>query len=153
MMKDKELPVVLFFAAVFFVAGAGLVYWGWYLYSDIQSVRNKGIKTVGVILRYERRVHGPASSHNQIMAVPIVKFRTESGQSVIVEGNVDNTSILQNLCQGGDRVEIIYDPQNPQHAFINTFAELWFAPLLLWVIGVGFIIGPPFTIWRHYNAP
>ena len=129
MIKDKELPVVIIFAVIFFVLGAGMIYWGWYIYSDVQSVRQKGIKTVGIILRYERRVHGPVSSHNQIMAVPVVKFQTESGQSVVVDGKVDNTSILQNLCQGGDSVEIIYDPQNPKHAYINTFAELWFAPL------------------------
>ena len=150
-IKDKkELPIILIFVAIFFLLGTGMVYWGWYIYSDVQSVRAKGIKTEGVILRYERCVNGP-TDHNENMMVPIVQFRTQSGQSVVVEGSVDNTSILQDICQGGGRVEIIYDPQNPKHAYINTFAELWFGPLLLWIIGFGFIFVPPFTIWRYYK--
>jgi predicted membrane protein len=68
-----------------------------------------------------------------------------------VEGNVDDISTLKNICKSGENVEVIYDPDNPEHAVINTFAELWFAPLIMWLVGVGFVLGPPFTIWRYYK--
>ena len=86
-----------------------------------------------------------------MFVVPIVQFQTDTGEEVVVEGTVDNTSILQNLCESGEQVEIIYDPLNPKNAVINTFAELWFGPLLTWAIGIGFIFVPPFTIWKHYK--
>ncbi len=148
---DRELFVAILFAIVFIVIGSGLLYWGTYIYNDINSIRENGIRVKGVILRYERR--GPSSSTkvSDIITVPIVQFKTKSGESVIVEGNVDDISILKNICKSGEPIEVIYDPDNPEHAVINTFAELWFAPLLLWLIGAGFVLGPPFTIWRHYK--
>ncbi len=127
------------------------VYFGTYFYYDIQSIRKGGVKTEGVVLRYERR--GTRSANMKDMfVVPIVEFQTVTGQPVVVEGQVDNSTILQNLCESGEQVEVIYDPNNPEHAVINTLAELWFGPLLLWVIGAGFIFVPPFTIWRYFKS-
>ena len=150
--NKKELLVAVPFTILFVLSGAGLFYWATHIYNDINSIRKNGIKTEGTIIRYERR--GPSSSTkiSDIITVPIVQFRTKSGNSIIVEGNVDDISILQNICQNGEKIEIIYDPDNPSHAVINTFAELWFAPLLMWTIGVAFMIGPPFTIWRYYKS-
>ncbi len=146
-LSKKDMLVGIPAALVFVIIGFVLVYVGFYFYNDIRETRSKGIKTEGTIVRYERR--GPGTSNlRDMFAVPIVRFYTKSGQEVIVEGKVDNTSVLQNLCEAGEQVEIIYDPANPQHAIINTFAELWFAPLLAWLVGTGFILGPPFTIWR-----
>ncbi len=148
----KDMLVAIPAAALFIVIGIVLVYAGFYFYNDIQSVRKNGIKTEGVIVRYERRGNRTISEReNGMFVVPIVQFQTATGQVVVVEGKVDNTSVLQNLCETGEQVEIIYDPQNPEHAVINTFAELWFVPLLAWFIGVAFIIVPPFTIWKYYR--
>jgi len=144
---SKDLLVVIPAAALFAVAGIAMIYFGMYIYSDIQSVRKNGISVQGTILRYERHF-GPK---NETMAVPVVEFQTLPGETVVFEGNVDNTSLLQNLCASGEQVEVIYDPLNPKHAVINTFAEIWFGPLLLWLIGCGFLLGPPFTIYRHYR--
>ena len=149
---NKELLIVIPAAILFMAVGMCLIYWGFYLYNNIHSLRNTGVKTEGVILRYERRGPGITTNLKDIITVPIVQFQTKSGQSIIVEGKVDNVSILQNLCESGERVEIIYNPDKPEHAVINAFAELWFAPLLLWAVGTGFIFVPPFTIWRHYKG-
>ena len=145
---NNAVIIASLFAGIFIVAGMVSVYFGTYFYTDIQSIRKGGVKTEGVILRYERR--GTRSANMKDMfVVPIVQFQTVAGQLIVVEGKVDNSTILQNLCESGEQVEIIYDPNNPEHAVINTFAELWFLPLLLWIIGAGFISVPPFTIWRH----
>lgn len=149
MRQDRtDLLVVIAATALFAVAGIAMIYFGLYIYKDIQSVRKRGISVEGVILRYER-YHGPKV--NEMMVVPVVEFQTLSGKSVVFEGSVDSTSLLQNLCSSGEHVEVIYDPLNPEHAIINTFAEIWFGPLLLWLIGSGFLLGPPFTIYRHYR--
>ncbi len=149
---NSDLLVGISTAVLFIIIGVTLVYWGWYFYNDIQSIRKKGIKTVGAIIRYERR--GPSTTNNlsDIITVPIVQFQTRSGQSFIIEGTVDDSTILQNIHKSGGELEIIYDSKTPKHAVINRFAELWFAPIMLWTIGVGFISVPPFTLWRHYKS-
>jgi len=148
---NNEVIIASLFAGIFIVAGMVSVYFGTYFYNDIQSIRKGGVKTEGVILRYERR--GTRSANMKDMfVVPIVQFQTVTGQPIVVEGKVDNSTILQNLCESGEQVEVIYDPNNPEHAVINTFAELWFGPLLLWVVGAGFIFIPPFTIWRYFKG-
>jgi hypothetical protein len=146
----KDIYVAIPAAALFVFMGIGLVYGGLYFYNNIKSVRENGIKTEGVILMYELR--GTKTQNKKDMFfVPIVRFQTATGRVFEVEGRIDNKSALQKLCKSGAKVEIIYDPQNPKRAVINTFAELWFVPLLAWFIGVGFIIVPPFTIWKYYQ--
>jgi hypothetical protein len=149
--SDRELFIVIPLAMVFVIIGIGLLYWGTYIYNDINSIRERGIKVKGLILRYERRGPGSSTKVSDIITVPIVQFKTKSGESVIVEGNVDDIAILKNICKSGGNIEVIYDPDKPEHAVINTFAELWFAPLIMWIVGSGFVLGPPFTIWRHYR--
>lgn len=156
MLKESKrnnigLLIAALAATLFLTVGVVSVYFGYFFFNDVQSIRKNGLRTEGVILRYERRGSG-IEKMKDMFVVPIVQFQTEDSQSVIVEGKCDNTSILKNICEAGERVEIIYDPKKPEHAIINTFAELWFAPLLLWAVGVGFIIVPPFTILRHYKG-
>ena len=149
-LNNKDLIVGISAAVLFVVVGIVPLYVGFYFYNKVEKIREDGVKTEGTIIRYERRGTRTPKMKDMYI-VPIVKFQTATGQEIMVEGKVDNTSILQNLCESGDQVEIIYDPQNPKHAVINTFAELWFVPLLTWVIGIGFILVPPFTIWKHYK--
>ncbi len=149
--NNRELLIAISSAALFMLIGVAIVYAGIYVYNDIQSVRKNGTKTEGVILRYERRGTETINMKNMFV-VPIIRFQTQKGKTVIAEGKADNTSVLQNICASGKRVEVIYDPLNPNNAVINTFAELWFVPLLAWIIGAGFILVPPFTIWRYYNG-
>ena len=149
--NNKDLIVGISAAVLFIVVGIVLLYVGFYFYNKVEKIRESGVKTEGTIIRYERR--GTRTPQMKDMfVVPIVKFQTVTGQEIVVEGKVDNTSILQNLCEDGEQIEIIYDPLNPKNAVINTFAELWFVPLLTWVIGIGFILVPPFTIWKHYKG-
>lgn len=148
--NNNDLIVGISAAVLFVILGIVLVYVGFYFNNKVEKIREYGVRTEATIIRYERR--GTRTTQMKDMfAVPIVKFHTAAGEEIVVEGQVDNTSILQNLCESGEQVEIIYDPLNPQHAVINTFAEIWFVPLLAWVIGIGFIFVPPFTIWRYYK--
>lgn len=148
---DREFLIATLFAALFMIMGVASICFGLYFFNDIQSIRKNGEKTEGIIIRFERRGTRTVNMKGMFV-VPIVQFQTKAGQSIVVEGKCDNTSVLQNLCKTGEHVEVIYDPKKPQHAVINTFAELWFVPLLSWVIGGGFVLGPPFTIWRHYRG-
>ena len=152
MNEKNEWIVVIPLVLVFMALGAAMVYFGYYVYRDTQTIRSKGVQTTGTVLRF-RRIKPLRAGEGETgsMAVPIVQFRTQDGRTIVTEGHTDSSSLFQNMCSSGKKVEIIYYPTNPHHALINTFAEIWFGPLMLWVIGLGFIFVPPFTMYRHYS--
>ena len=44
--------------------------------------------------------------------------------------------------QKGDVVEVYYNPQNPNEAFVHTFGTTWFIPVVfLFLPGLGFVSG------------
>lgn len=144
----RELLIGVSAAVVFFAIGAVLVYVGFHFYGKAQALRERGAVAEGVILRYEKR--GPDTRNiRDKLWVPIVMFRTEDGREFIVEGRVDDSSFLKDLRGAGEKVEVIYEPGNPENALINTFAELWFIPFITWIVGFGFMLIPPFTIRKH----
>ena len=134
-------------AVVFVIIGCVTFYYGIYLYNKISLLRSSGVVTKGIVLRYEMR--GTALSDKDKLVIPIVQFHTADGTEITFDGTIDNQSVLQDLYDSGEAVEVIYDPKHPADAKINTLAELWFAPLLLLIIGASFIFFPPFTIWKY----
>ena len=149
MTKGKEYLIASIFSLVFVIMGIVMVYFAFKIYNNIHELRKYGIKTYGTIIRYERR---RGTKTNDYSIVPIVKFKTVStDEEFIIEGHMDNRKLFQNICKAGDEVEIIYDANNPNKAVINTFAELWFMPILLWIIGFSFIFFPPYTVYKEYK--
>ena len=147
-IKKDDLIVGVIASVVFIIIGFVLLYFGFKIHNKVTKIRKYGIKTVGKIIRYERR---RGTKTNDYIVIPIVTFHTNSGEKYTIEGHVDNTSILQNLCKVGKEVEIVYNPNNPKDAIINTFGEIWFGPILFWLIGFAFVAGPPFTLWKYYH--
>ncbi len=148
-MMNKEMLVGVSAAVVFVIIGSAMFYYGIYLYNKISLLRSSGVVTKGIILRYETRGTSSTSSDKDKLVIPIVQFHTADGTEITFDGTIDNQSVLQDLYDSGEAVEVIYDPKHPADAKINTLAELWFAPLLLLIIGAAFIFFPPFTIWKH----
>ncbi len=147
--KDKEdLIVSSIFALLFIILGFVMIFFGTKIHNKIKFLRKYGIRTHGIILRYERR---KGTKINDYFMVPIIRFKTNSDEEITFEGKIDNTKFLSNICKSGKEVEVIYNPNNPNDAIVNSFASIWFFPLLLWIIGFGFIFFPPFTVWKYFH--
>jgi hypothetical protein len=101
-------------------------------------------------LQYSGKTHGQveectsvriaSSSQTRYRRVPKVRLDSEK----LVMGTVDEIPFFF-VCddQIGKRVEVVYDLKNPQEAKINTFLEMWFMPLLLFLVCV---VWYPFVI-------
>lgn len=105
-------------------------------------------KAPGEIIDYEAR----ESSEGDTFYHPIVQFRTQdnhiieftspTGENISINSpllrqilQTDNTDDKDNL------VEVLYDPENPQNAKINSFFNIWLWPSIALIIGLGFIFG------------
>jgi hypothetical protein len=68
---------------------------------------------------------------------PIIRFTTASGE----EGSFPQGGFVFGY-RPGDKVTVIYDPNNPTHrTSLDTVGAIWFFPLLLGGLGVAFVAG------------
>jgi len=65
---------------------------------------------------------------------PVVRFQLPDGESVELGIRVGSMT-----CRVGQRVEVLYDPQQPQSARIRNFWELWFPAIGFMGFGVLFL--------------
>jgi hypothetical protein len=94
--------------------------WGWLNYQFI----NQANSAQGEVIKLNS-----GGSH------PEIKFITKDGREIEYpqSGLIFGYKI-------GDKVEVLYDSQTPKRASINTFGALWGFPVLLFILGLIFII-------------
>jgi hypothetical protein len=109
------------------VIGLGVLSLGWQWRAHTQEM-------VAAMLPAEGRVVEmvPLADHRgKTFFYPIVEFRTAEGQTVRFQGGTGSNPPSYRT---GARVKVLYDPQSPQSAVIDSW-ELWLPSNLL--IGVG----------------
>jgi hypothetical protein len=65
---------------------------------------------------------------------PMVRFTSKSGQELTF---TDGVGTYPAEFEIGDVVEVLYDPDQPQQAKINSWKRIWFAPF--WIFGIGLV--------------
>src|SRR5262245_19726332 len=63
---------------------------------------------------------------------PRVRFMTANGEAVEFTGSVGSDPPGFDI---GEQVTVLYDAANPNDSRIDAFFQLWFAPLMLGVLG------------------
>ena len=81
--------------------------------------------------------HGGANAG--VYLFPTFVFRTAEGQEVSFTSKNGSTGTEYTE---GQMVPILYDPQNPAKATVNSFADVWLAPAILSLFVLGFLILP-----------
>jgi hypothetical protein len=143
----NERTVAVALAAVFVFFGFVLITVGTVLHHKRARLFGGGERAEGVVVRFERIGRGPADQLEKKFIVPVVRFTTSNGESVTFRGSIAEP--FWSDYRVGKGVSVVYDPEHPEAARIDTWAELWFAPFLLWLVGAGAILIPPFTVYRH----
>lgn len=73
---------------------------------------------------------------------PIIEFKTRSGEQVRLNSYIINHWAWY---ERGEQVEVIYSPDQPESASINSFYYLWYYSLLsgagLLGVGIGLMMG------------
>lgn len=129
-------PIILVLL-LFIVIGIGLIIGGWIMLQHTREFIDHSVLTTGRIVDYIVDRDDDGTFYK-----PVVQFTTADGKEVEYQSSSGATYKTQPV---GSSVRIHYDPANPQHAAIDSFLDIWFAPVILFVIGV-FFIGIPATI-------
>jgi Protein of unknown function (DUF3592) len=75
---------------------------------------------------------------------PVVRFTTADGRTVEF---VSPSGSSPPSHSEGDRVEVLYDPDDPQDAQLSGFIDLWLDSVVAFGIGVGFIVVSGFVLF------
>jgi hypothetical protein len=130
-------------SALFIVIGLFLLVAGIVLYFLQRSRIARSMKAQGVVTglvrqraegeyRTSRTEHG-IEIHRKYLYRPQVRFETQTGGKVQFIARIASRPAPY---QEGDRVEVLYDPDKPQGAQINSFLYLWFYVLMLVFFGL-----------------
>jgi len=129
MPKSMALMIGLTFAVIGLVALVIGILW-------IRSTKER-LKTMinhtGTVVE-KVRVERPGETAN---FYPVVEFKTQTGEVFRFEGKTSGTEYEYKI---GEQVEILYDPQDPQGAMINSWKELWFPSIAMMIIGGGMLV-------------
>lgn len=127
--RTGALLIGLFFAII----GAVVIFVGWLLQQSIREQLNtmiSGTGTVVEIIKVDEVGEDPRF-------YPVIEFRTQAGEVVRFEGKTGGSEFAYRI---GQQVAILYDPQFPQDARIDSWFELWFPPFAVILLGGGALV-------------
>lgn len=122
------LPVML-------IAGMFFFGFGWQIRTDLERQMATMIPVQGMVVDVVSRVAN-TNSGNRTFYYPVVEFRTATGELIRFESTLGGNPPA---FQTGEQVEVLYDPQAPQSALINTW-ENWL-PVYIFLGAGGVMIG------------
>lgn len=108
---------------IFIVTGlaviAGCLFWGY----RVHRFKSAAAPAEGQVIQLNR-----GGSHPQVRFTTADGITVEQAQGGLVFG-----------CQVGDSLRILYNPENPRQAKIDSFGALWGFPVLGLVLGAAFL--------------
>ena len=86
----------------------------------------------GTLVEYAQHEDSDSGS---TMYAPVVEFTTQDGQPIRF---TSSTSSSMRSWDVGQQINMLYDPQKPEHAEIASIFDLWFGPAIFLFIGIVF---------------
>jgi Protein of unknown function (DUF3592) len=111
---------------VFIIVGAVLLVFTVRFVADAE-------RATGTVVDLDRR---RSSSDGALLFYPVVRFTTANGEAIEF---VDSTGSRPPLETPGDRVEVLYDPDDPNDAELSGIFHVWLVPAGLLVLGSAFL--------------
>ncbi|MFN8355131.1 MAG: DUF3592 domain-containing protein [Spirosomataceae bacterium] len=99
------------------------------VYSQYQFL-SSSVKTTGVVIDNIGQRSKKSTTYT-----PVIAFQTANGKPITFQGSVSSSPPAFDI---NEKVEVYYNPANPQEAAIGTFFQLWFLPLIFGILGTIF---------------
>lgn len=126
----KNILVGIFFSLI----GLSILAGDFFITSNTIFFLNNSVKAEGQVVE----IIQSRSSDNKAIYSPRVVFIDSVGNEITFTSSL-STNISS--YSTGDKVEVFYEKSNPQNARINSFFQIWFATILMSVLGVAFFLG------------
>jgi LPXTG-motif cell wall-anchored protein len=110
------------------VIGLGIGYFGWTMRIDTLEFVDSAQSASGSVVEVEART----DSDGDTLFYPVFEFTTAEGEEIQFRSNSGSNPPSRDK---GEKVEILYDPNQPQNARENSFSGLWMFSTILLVFG------------------
>jgi hypothetical protein len=88
-------------------------------------------KTIGVVTGYQE-----SRRDNQVNYRPEVKFTDDSGKQHVFATSTGSQKCLHKV---GDSLAVLFNPDAPENATVNSFSDLYAAATIIALLAVGFL--------------
>jgi hypothetical protein len=136
-----------------------------YLFVGLVCVVGPGLLLIAAVTGVERALflHSAATAEGAVIAVrdtpsagrtrksffPIFQFKAANGKSYTVTSNIAERPTSWRL---GGPVRVLYQPDRPENAHIDSFAQLWMLQVVVGVVGAAFSTIPVLILIRRFRS-
>ena len=115
----------VFGGALFLLFGVGALVGGIVWGVNTKRFVDGASRASGTVIELQRR---QSSSDDSPSYYPVVRFTDAGGKDVTFTSSTGSNPPSK---REGDKVDVLYDPRNPEKAELNSFFALWFGPLMV----------------------
>lgn len=124
---------------VFSLIGIGMLVGTFFWYQNIESFIAESAKAEGKVTEVVRSRSSDSTTYK-----PVVQFYAPNGELIEFMSGTGSNPPSHTV---GEKVEVLYLPENPHDAKINSFFSLWLGPLIVGVMGgIFFLVGAVMVI-------
>jgi hypothetical protein len=135
-MNKENLIFIRLFYSIFFGVGGVFTLTGIIIGISIDSHIRNSVITPGTVINLVEDIYYENGISEKTYS-PIVQYTTNSGEFLIFE---DSSQSNPPAYKKGQKVEVIYNPQQLESASIHSRFDSWFLPSIFTGMGVIFII-------------
>ena len=114
-----KLPIL------FTVIGLILLTLAGYFAFDTHNFLKNATLTSGVVIDLKEEV-STTDGHRSVSYRPVITFKTATNDTIIFSADVATNPPSYQM---GEETMILYEPEDPRDARINTTFQLWFLPI------------------------
>lgn len=148
MTHKTQLKITAMVVLLFCAGGAVLIYFGYGEYADSREFAGGAETAEGDVTGFEVYDDPASLSERDNIYYAMIRYTTEDGREIIFRGPSKHG--LVKLKQG-DSVRVLYYPEEPKNARVDSFMGLWFVATMLIGLGVGAILIPLLTLWQCWK--
>jgi len=111
----------------------GLLVGGFYSVQHTRQFLRTAVEAPGVVTENLRQESSSSDRSGLSWSYyPRIRFRTSDGQEIDF---ISNTGTNPPVYRVNEPVTVLYDPRQPQHASIKSFAQVWMLSIILFGVG------------------
>lgn len=134
--------------AILFLAVLGSIFSGIAIFTALRSERleKRGRLASGVITELVKEQSRDADGYPQTYYHPVFRFDDQSGSTHVVKSLVGTNPSGLGV---GQTVRVLYDPDKPSLASIDTFGQMWMIPVVFGILGPIMLAAAGIIFWNR----